>query len=183
MFLAVQPDVLCGLLAEDDRLRSFAAVVLGAGTPSEVAAATGLAGRDVVKALFRLEEGGLIVTVNGRVVAASGAFKDAIREHSPGPIPEEPLDPDQERAAVLRAFVRDGRLVQMPAARGKRRIVLEHIVTDFEPGVRYPERAVNAMLRIWYDDYATIRRYLVDEDLLSRENNVYWRSGGYVDTA
>jgi hypothetical protein len=39
------------------------------------------------------------------------------------------------------------------------------------------------MLRIWYDDYATIRRYLVDEDLLARENNVYWRSGGYVDVA
>lgn len=186
MFLAVQPDVLCGLLAEDDRLRSFAAVVLGAGTPGEVAAATGLAGRDVVRALFRLEEGGLIATTNGRIVPQPEVFKDAVREHSPDPIPEEQLagaGSDQDRAAVLRAFIRDGRLVRIPAARGKRRIVLEHIAADFEPGVRYPERAVNAMLRIWYDDYAALRRYLVDEDLLSRENNVYWRSGGYVDVA
>jgi hypothetical protein len=179
----VQPEALCGLLAEDNRLRSYAAVVLGAGTPGEVAAATGLAGRDVVRALFRLEEGGLVATVDGRVVAQPRVFKDTIREHAPGPVPDEPLDPDEERAAVLRAFVRAGRLVQMPAARGKRRVILERIVADFEPGVRYPERAVNAILRIWYDDYATIRRYLVDEDLLARENSVYWRSGGYVDVA
>jgi hypothetical protein len=178
----VQPDALCGLLAEDDRLRSFAAVVLGAGTPGEVASATGQAARDVVRALFRLEEGGLVTVVDGRFTASSGVFKDAIRERGTDPVPEQPLDPDQARDAVLRAFIRAGRLVQVPAARGKRRIVLERIAADFEPGVRYPERAVNAMVRVWYDDYAAIRRYLVDEDLLSRDHNVYWRSGGYVQT-
>jgi hypothetical protein len=179
----VQPDALCGLLAEDDRLRTFAAVVLGAGTPGEVASATGLPGRDVVRALRRLADGGLIATVDGRYAAGAGVFKDAVREHGPGPVPDDPLDPDQERAAVLRAFVRDGRLVHVPAARGKRRIVLERIVADFEPGVCYPERAVNEVLRIWHDDYVAIRRYLIDEDLLARENNVYWRSGGYVEVS
>jgi hypothetical protein len=37
------------------------------------------------------------------------------------------------------------------------------------------------MLRAWYDDHAALRRYLVDENLLSREGGVYWRTGGYVD--
>jgi hypothetical protein len=177
----VLPDVLCGLLAEEDRLRAFAAVLLGAATPSEVALATGQSGRDVVRALHRLVDGGLVVVAGGRYTARPEAFKDAVRAVAPSAEPDEPLHPDQERAAVLRAFLRDGRLVQMPAVRGKRRVILEHIASSFEPGVRYPERAVDAVLRAWYDDYVTVRRYLVDEDLLAREHNIYWRTGGYVD--
>ena len=159
----------------------YAAVVLGAGTPSEVAAGSGLPAREVVSALRRLEQGGLVM-VDGRLVADTGAFKDAVREFSPDPA-EEPLDPDRQRAAVLRAFVRDGRLVQLPSARSKRRVVLEHIAACFEPGVRYPERAVDAVLRAWYDDYVTLRRYLIDEDLLARDHGLYWRAGGYVDVS
>jgi hypothetical protein len=178
----VRPELLCGLLAEDGRLRVYAAVVLGAGTPSEVAAGSGLPARQVVVALHRLEQGGLVSVVDGRLVPDTGAFKDAVREASPDPA-EEPLDPDRQRAAVLRAFVRDGRLVQLPAARAKRRVVLEHVAACFEPGVRYPERAVDAVLRAWYDDYVSLRRYLIDEDLMARENGLYWRTGGYVDVS
>jgi hypothetical protein len=68
----------------------------------------------------------------------------------------------------------------MPAAHGKRMVVLEHIAAAFEPGVRYPEREVNAVLRAWFDDYAALRRYLVDSDLLSRADGTYWRTGGPV---
>ncbi len=177
----MRPDVLCGLLAEEERLRAFAAVVLGAATPDEVARGAGLSARDAVRALGRLQQGGLVSTVEGRLVGDVAAFKEAIREYAPAALPDEPMDPDREKAAVLRAFIRDGRLVQLPAARGKRRIVLEHLAACFEPGVRYPERAVDAVLRAWYDDYVSIRRYLIDEDLLSREHGIYWRTGGYVE--
>jgi hypothetical protein len=33
------------------------------------------------------------------------------------------------------------------------------------------------------DDYVTIRRYLIDEDLMDRDHGRYWRVGGYVDVA
>jgi hypothetical protein len=181
--LSVVPESLCGLLAEEDRLRAFAAVVLGAATPGEVALATGASGRDVVRALRRLVDGGLVTVADGRYSARTEAFKDAYRSAAPVAESEEPLDPDQQRAAILRTFLRDGRLVQMPMARAKRRVVLEHIAAAFEPGVRYPERAVDAILRGWYDDYVSVRRYLIDECLLAREHNVYWRTGGYVDVA
>jgi 8-oxo-dGTP pyrophosphatase MutT (NUDIX family) len=88
---------------------------------------------------------------------------------------------DPGTAAVLRNFLRGGRLVHIPAARGKRRTVLQHIVALFEPGARYPERQVDAMLRAWYEDYVSLRRYLVDEQLLAREGGEYWRAGGWVD--
>jgi hypothetical protein len=92
---------------------------------------------------------------------------------------------DPRVAAVLRAFFSDGRLVRLPARRGRRRVVLEHVVRSFEPGRRFPEREVDAVLRAWCAggevDYVTLRRYLVDEGLLSRDHGVYWRSGGWVD--
>jgi hypothetical protein len=177
-FGVMKPDALCGLLAEPERLSAFAAVVLGAGSPSEVAERAGLAARDAISALRRLEQGGLVSTVEGRLVAHVTVFKDAIREYAE---PPAPLDPDRERDGVLRSFVRAGRLVQFPTNRRKLRIVLEHIATCFEPGVKYPERAVDGILRAWHDDYASLRRSLVDEELLSRDKGIYWRTGGPVD--
>ena len=90
----MRPDALCGLLAEPDRLRAFAAVVLGAGTPTEVAQRAGLPPREAVRCVRRLAEGGLLDTgTDGRLTAVAGAFKDAVRESRPEP-PGEPLDPD-----------------------------------------------------------------------------------------
>ena len=40
---------------------------------------------------------------------------------------------------------------------------------------------VDAILRAWHDDYVSLRRYLIDEGLLSRDGGVYWRSGGPVE--
>jgi hypothetical protein len=57
-------------------------------------------------------------------------------------------------------------------------VILEHVVTVFEPGIRYPERAVDAILRAWHPDHASLRRHLVDEQLMAREGGVYWRIGG-----
>lgn len=171
---------LCGLLAEPERLSSFAAVVLGARTTDHVAEATGLPLRRVASALHRLEQGGLIIVTDDGLVADSTTFKESARAAASTSGEAPPLDPDPERAAVLRSFVRDGRLTRIPAARSKRRVVLEHIVVAFEPGVKYPEREVDAVLRAWHDDYASLRRFLIDEELMARESGVYWRAGGPV---
>jgi hypothetical protein len=89
------------------------------------------------------------------------------------------VDVDPEK--IMRTFMRDGRIVQMPAKPSRRRVLLEYIASAFEPGVRYPEREVDAILRSFYDDHAALRRYLIDEQLLSRDQGIYWRSGGPVD--
>jgi hypothetical protein len=75
----------------------------------------------------------------------------------------------------------DGRLDRIPSARAKRLVVLDHVVRVFEPGVRYAERDVNTMLAAFHPDYAALRRYLVDEMLLAREQGTYWRIGGPVE--
>lgn len=94
------------------------------------------------------------------------------------PLEQEPA----KRAAVLRAFLdEDGRLRQVPAKLSKRLVVLDHVARAFEIGVRYPEREVDAVLRAFHPDHVALRRYLVEQDFLTREAGVYWRSGGTVD--
>ncbi|MCW2741161.1 MAG: uncharacterized protein JWR45_1583 [Blastococcus sp.] len=172
---------IVGLLADPARLKVVAALALGAGTIEEVAAASGLPLRDVALAARRLARNGLIHR-DGHVLALHtdrfAAAARAAAEAAPRP---EPLSDDPAEDAVLSAFVRNGRLVSIPAQHGKRRVVLDHLVRVFEPGVRYPEREVNALLAVWHADVAALRRYLVDEGLLTREAGVYWRSGGPVD--
>ncbi len=95
-----------------------------------------------------------------------------------------PLDPDvnPEVARVMRAFVRDGRITQIPMQHAKRRILLEWLVQDFEPGARYSEKMVNLILGKRHADTAALRRGLVDEELMDRDHGEYWRIGGAVDT-
>lgn len=167
-----------GLLAEPDRMRIFAAVVLGATTVAEIAIRTGFGLREVVSGVRRLVDGGLLADGPSGLSPRTEPFAEVARERAAPPA--EPLDPDRVRASVLAAFMADGRLKALPTAWSKRRIVLEHIASTFEPGVRYPQREVDAILRAWHDDHVTLRRSLVDEDLLARESGVYWRVGGPV---
>ncbi|HEX9122959.1 MAG TPA: DUF2087 domain-containing protein [Actinomycetota bacterium] len=88
---------------------------------------------------------------------------------------------DESEEAVLRAFFRNGRLVEIPSKETKRRIVLERIALEFEPGVRYDEKQVNVIVGRFLNDHASLRRYLVDEGFLARERGEYWRTGGRVD--
>ncbi len=87
--------------------------------------------------------------------------------------------PPASRDVVLRAFLTpDGRLVRIPAKRAKRLVVLDLLAQQFEPGHAFDEPEVNRRLRRFHDDVASLRRYLVDENFLSREHGWYWRSGG-----
>jgi hypothetical protein len=82
---------------------------------------------------------------------------------------------------VLQTYTRDGRLIQIPRQLAKRRVILDWLAQNFEPGVRYPEREVNEVLARYHPDTAALRRYLVDEEFMQREAGQYWRAGGTVD--
>lgn len=170
-----------GLLAEEDRLRSLAALVLGATTVDEVAAACGLPHRRAVAAIERLAAGGVVEQgSDGGLRVAAERFKDAARAEARQRSADglDDFTGSAAAAAVLRNFVSGGRLRQIPAARGKRLVVLDWLAARFEPGRTYPERDVNLMLGIVHPDVAALRRYLVDEQFLERRDGFYWRSGG-----
>jgi hypothetical protein len=177
----VEAATIAGLLADEARLKVVAALALGARTIEEVAEAARLPLKDVARAARRLARAGLVHRDGHALALRTELFGAAARAAAEAAPPPEPLSDDPAEDAVLSAFVRDGRLVSIPAQYTKRRLVLEHLVRVFEPGVRYPEREVNALLAVWHPDVAALRRYLVDEGLLTREAGVYWRSGGWVD--
>ena len=74
-----------------------------------------------------------------------------------------------------------GRLTTIPTKHSKLLVVLDHLAQEFEPGQTYPEAQVNTMLQRFHPDYAALRRYLVENGFLTREDSVYWRSGGTFD--
>jgi hypothetical protein len=80
---------------------------------------------------------------------------------------------------VLQIFLAaDGRLTTIPTKHAKLMVVLDHLAQSFEPGETYPEARVNEILQRFHPDYAALRRYLVENGFMTREDNVYWRSGG-----
>jgi hypothetical protein len=160
-----------GLLCQEDTLRVLSALALGMGVEQ-----AGLDREGTRRALDRLERGRLAIREDdGRWRVRRERFRELLHAMAS---PAAPLPPEEQ---VLRTFFVDGRLRAIPTRREKRLLVLNHIVRVFEPGVRYPEKDVNVALRAFHDDHAALRRYLVDEDLLSRKDSVYWRSGGPVD--
>lgn len=81
---------------------------------------------------------------------------------------------------VLRSYLVRGALPVIPRGGAKRSLLLGYLATAFEPGVRYSETEVNSIVRTWHPDVAALRRYLVDEGLLARQDSVYWRCGGWT---
>jgi len=87
----------------------------------------------------------------------------------------KPLPPkSDERARVLATFIKDGRLVSIPAQYKKRRYVMEELARSFEWGRLYDEKEVNAILKTFHDDFASLRRELIDQRIMMRENGRYW---------
>jgi hypothetical protein len=165
---------LVGLLAEPHRRSVFAALVLGTRNVHDHREVTGFDTRVVMTALNRFVEAGLAVdSGDGAYFVVEEAFTQAARAAAPPPPAE-----DDDVPSVLRAFVRDGRITSIPAQHSKRLVLLDMLSQQFEPGRRYSEPEVNAVLHRWHDDHAALRRYLVDDGFLDRDAGQYWRAGG-----
>jgi hypothetical protein len=170
------------LVADRSRLAVLGCLALGERSAAEVAAATGTSLREALRVLGRLVAGGLVWQRGGRY----GLDEDRLRELAATLTPDEPASPallggvDEGDAAVAARFFRGRRLVEIPAAEGRRRAVLRVLLDEFEPGRYYAEAEVRRILRRFHPDDAALRRHLVDEGMLSREDasRTYWRGGG-----
>jgi len=82
---------------------------------------------------------------------------------------------EEYRQRVIDTFFEYGKLKAIPAQRKKERIVLEVIAQAFEYDRIYTEREVNIIIADFHDDFCTIRRDMIGEQLLDRDTNGYWR--------
>jgi len=79
-----------------------------------------------------------------------------------------------EDAKVLRHYLEDGRLTTIPAQASKRLVVLRWLRDQvFTEDREYPEKEVNQRIALIHPDPAALRRYLVDERLVTREAGRY----------
>lgn len=75
-------------------------------------------------------------------------------------------------------FFKDGRLQVIPRKQKAKEALLDALIGRFEFGRDYSEKEVNEILAAVYDDYAILRRYLVDTGRLERDpyGQHYWRA-------
>lgn len=179
--MALTPTDFLRIVVDPDRL---AVLGLAAHGPLDIEAAAhklSLTVGQVRRAAARLLEAGLL---DQELSLDRGALRE-IAETLPadepisGAVLEGPWTAE-ERQLLGRYFV-GSRLAEIPAQASRRRVVLERLAFEFEPGARYTESEVNAILLTFHPDYAALRRYLVDEGFLTRADGSYWRSGGRVD--
>lgn len=168
-------------VADADRLRIIGMLAQRPATIREVATALGMPFREAFGHLGMLEFAG-VVHKAGDIFslddeAVETLSKSQFSETRSAYIPTPGLDPKARK--VLAAFLNaDGSLKQIPQPGAKLRVVLDYLMTAFEPGSQYREKDVNAILRRFHSDTATLRRALIDSGLLSRESDGsrYWRT-------
>lgn len=84
---------------------------------------------------------------------------------------------DKEREDIIKTyFGENGELINYPVKEKRKIIVLKEIAKNFSIGKIYSEKEVNRVLKRIFEDYATIRRALVEYGFFERTNDgsSYW---------
>lgn len=178
----MDPLRLLRLLLDPDRLGVVGLLALRPHTTAELARATGLREKAVLRAVAPLLQAGLVGRDDDALVLDREAWRAVAQDlpQAPPPHPRIAFGMTGDEAEILGRFFVGERLAEVPSQRSKRLVVLERLALEFEAGRRYAEAEVNEILAAFHDDYATLRRHLVDEGLLDRAGGEYWRAGGRV---
>jgi hypothetical protein len=171
-------------LLDPTRLAVAGALVGAAQTVDQLVQAGGRSRREVLEAVATLRQVGLATESDGRFTIEADVIRQLGRDLA-AEVP--PMDrrigygmTDEERTVLARFFT-GTELMEIPANRSSRLVVLQRLAIEFEPGHHYPESEVNEILGAVHEDTAALRRYLVDEGFLDRSAGTYWRSGGRID--
>ena len=178
------PDEILRALADPERLAITGMLAREPGAADELAAALELPVKRLRSHLSRLTAAGVLTLDDDRRTYRLDPETLRHAAELVGPPREAGLAlgaATEDEEHVLRTFFRRGRLTEIPTKQSKRRIVLERIALEFEPGRHYDEKEVNAIVGVFFNDHASLRRYLVDEGFLDRDHGVYWRAGGRIE--
>ena len=153
------PTQLVSSLAAPERLSLYARIVSAGPEGLDPAE---LQGARPAKRLARLVRDGLVREEGSRILAVTEVFSEAMRAHKDETKVTDPVD----------ALFHEGRLTSMPAKRELRLAALSRIADRlFAPEMEYTEKQVNSALRSCFDDFSAMRRYLVEEGFLDREDD------------
>lgn len=186
----VEPDVIAALKALNDptRLRIVGRLAARPASNEQLAADLGLPARVVVRQVDLLRRSG-VVGPPGRTPApvlvlridTLHAIGRALAEHERASTGHRATDLGEhvtdDDARILRGYLEDGRLTAIPAQSGKRSVVLRWLLEQvFREEREYPEKEINQRLALFHPDVASLRRYLVDAGLATRDHGRYRRA-------
>lgn len=82
----------------------------------------------------------------------------------------------EEKETIKNYFDENGALKNLPAREKKKIIVLKEIIKNFTKGKKYSEKEINRVIKRINEDYATLRRALVEYGFIERLNDCssYW---------
>ena len=169
-------------LADKSRLQILKSLMIEDMYVERLAERLGLTAPTVSFHLKKLSEAGVVTSYKSQYYTMytlnKAIFETTILQILEEKSDEAALQTQREaeyRQKVIDTFFEYGKLKSIPAQRKKERIILEVIVQAFEFDRIYAEREVNLMIADFYDDFCTIRRDLVAENLLDRDAGQYWR--------
>ena len=84
-------------------------------------------------------------------------------------------DMDDWEQKILRTFMEDGYIKEIPVKQKKKLVLLRWLLQKFEKDRKYREPEVNEILKHHHEDHTSLRRYLVDFRLMARDKGIYWR--------
>ena len=167
------PADLLKLLLDETRLAIIGLVAVKPCAVDELAGQLPVKRADLERQVSQLVSVGLLTRADGQLRLDVKALQTLKQNLFARPAPPQPETPAEQ---VLATFVRDGRIVQLPALQAKRGVVLRWLADQFTPDRAYTEPEVNELLSGHSEDYATLRRYLVDWGLVTRTDGVYRRA-------
>lgn len=81
---------------------------------------------------------------------------------------------DKDKLSIVKNFVNsDGTLKQIPSQRKKKNVILAYLIRDLHQGKTYKEKDLNEYIKNYHEDYATIRRELIMQHFMYRQNGEY----------
>jgi hypothetical protein len=170
-------------LADASRLRLLNSIVRNPQYVEELSERMGLSASTVSFHLKKLGEAGLVTKSRDQYYAVYEADERVLDATLRELIAFENVESGREESRIrnyrekaLKPFFKGNRLIRLPAQHKKKRLVLEEFARRFEPGRNYSEKDVNAIIIETFDDYCTVRRLMIDEGLMGRKDNVYWRT-------
>jgi DNA-binding HxlR family transcriptional regulator len=169
-------------LADANRLKIIGLLANQPSTVEQLASQLALSSSTVSHHLSRLSEAGLVSaraesyysiysleTENLEKLSHMLLARDTL------PALAEDVDVDAYDRKVINEFVTsEGRIKAFPVQRKKMDVLLTFVIKSFEPDNRYTEKQVNEILKTYNEDFATLRRELIDVKYLARDHGEYW---------
>lgn len=167
-------------LANAERIRILALIADQELTSAGIAAALDVSPEVVTAHLSILGRAGLIATSKDRherrvqlrverLEEIEASCREQLRTGN------EEDDGSSAIPPIIRQFFQHGRLTTFPSKHSRYLEVLGVLITDFMPDSDYPEAEVNQILLRRNEDFATLRRDLVDFGFMTRSAGVYRR--------